>query len=92
MNAAYEGLCQTWWKNGPFHAWLPREKALLIEDAAALEKIDSRTVDQGVMLGIPAEGYRSTASLSAAHEFLRRANEVFSKRNRAPEIFQGLGN
>ena len=85
MNEAYEGLCTTWWKNGPFHAWLAKEKAFLIENAAVWEKNDKAGVEQNaLMLGISADGYRSTAALSATRNFLRKADEIFSKRWSAP--------
>ena len=81
MNSAYEGLCKTWWKNGPFHAWLDKEKALLIEDAAVWEKNEKAGTEQkALMLGVNTDGYRSTASLSAARDFTHRAKDIFAKR------------
>jgi len=89
INAAYQGLCKTWWKNGPFHAWLGKEKAFLIEDAAVWEKNDKAAAEQNaMMLGVSADGYRSTAPLSAARDFMRKANEIFGKRWGAPRKYE----
>jgi hypothetical protein len=80
MNANYEALCETWWKDGPFHAWLVRHKQFLIEDAAEQDKSSAASVKNFELMGIPAEDYRSTASLQAAHAYLQRATQIFNKR------------
>jgi hypothetical protein len=80
MNANYETLCETWWKNGPFHDWLARDRQFLIEDAAEQEKLSATTIRNYELTGVPTADYRSTVSLEAAHAYLQKATQIFNKR------------
>lgn len=89
-NRAYEGLCANWWPTGPFHEWFARYKQFKIEEAAHwVEYSETNKLNYEVM-GIAADGYRSTEELKAPIEYLRRANEVFFKREHAP-VSEELG-
>lgn len=83
-NRAYEGQCAKWWKTGPFHDWFARFRQFQIEVAVQqAEHVETIKLNYEVM-GITADQYRSTADLHAPIEYLRRASDVFFKRQYAP--------
>jgi hypothetical protein len=89
-NRAYEGLCAKWWPTGPLHDWFARYKQFKIDEAAHwVEQAETGKLNYEVM-GIAADNYRSTADLDAPIEYLRRASEVFLKRQHAP-VSEELG-
>jgi len=80
MNASYEALCETWWKNGPFHDWLARHRQVLIEEAREQDAALPSTIRTYELMGIAVDEYSSTASLQAANEHMQKAANVFGRR------------
>jgi len=84
-NRAYDSLCTRWWKEGgAFHSWFAEFKAFQIEFATQQDEYAETTKLNYEIMGIPTDQYRSTGYLSAPIEYLRRAAQVFPKRNYAP--------
>jgi hypothetical protein len=83
-NRAYEGLCASWWQTGPFHDWLARYKQFKIEEAAHWVEYSQTNKLNYEVMGIAADGYRSTEDLKAPIEYMGRVGEVFWKREHAP--------
>jgi hypothetical protein len=84
-NRAYEGLCTSWWKDGgAFHAWFTEFRQYQVEWATFNdENAEAEKLSYEVM-GIAADAFRPTYSLQAPMEYLRRANQVFSRRYPGP--------
>lgn len=80
MNASYEALCETWWRDGPFHDWLARHRQALIEEAKKQDAALPATVRTYELMGIAVDAYSSTASLEAANEHMQTAADIFAKR------------
>lgn len=84
-NQSYESLCNLWWKEGgAFHAWATEFRQFQIELAAQQDEYAATTTINYEIMGVGADQYRPTNSLGAASEYLRRAAQVYSKRNFAP--------
>jgi len=84
-NRAYDSLCTRWWKEGgAFHSWFAEFKEFQIEFAAQQDEYADTTKVNYEIMGIPTDQYRPTWYLSAPIEYLRRAVQVFPKRNFAP--------
>lgn len=80
MNASYEALCETWWRDGPFHDWLARQRQVLIEEAREQDAALPATIRTYELMGIAVDGYSSTASLEAANEHMQTAAAIFGRR------------
>jgi hypothetical protein len=90
QNRTFEGLCAKWWNTGPFHDWFARYRQFKIEEAAHwVEHAETNKLNYEVM-GIAADGYRSTADLEAPIDYLNRAGQVFFKREHSP-VSEELG-
>lgn len=83
-NAAYERLCGSWWKTGPLRDWLGAYKAYLVEQIPKQQALDDAGNAMWVMFGVSTAGYRSTAAPDAVLKYMKRAEEVFGKREAAP--------
>ena len=79
MNADYDQLCGTWWNNGPFHAWLARDREFLQKIAADAVAQDV-TLKEYAIYGIPTDGYHPRDELQAVEKYLGQAEQVFNKR------------
>jgi hypothetical protein len=80
-NAEYERLCASWWKAGPFHAYLGQYRTFLEkQQAPAQAKEDENKKFQLDLAGVPTATYASTADMRAAREFIDRAKTIFEKR------------
>lgn len=84
QNRAYEGLCASWWKTGPFHDWFARFKQFKIEEAGIWAEHAETMKLNFEMTGITADQYRSTDDLKGPVDYLRRATEVFFQRRWGP--------
>ena len=86
-NAAYEQLCAKWFRDpkSPFLVHLADLKRFLVEDAIpygeAVERTDRLNFQ---VFGIPATGYRTTATSDAVKEYLEVAGRVFDARLAEP--------
>lgn len=83
-NVRYAAVCEQWWKDGPFHAWLLKYGTYFQEVAAAEKMLEPAILDNYKVFSIEAGSYRSTADLKAARDFLNRARTVFFKREAGP--------
>lgn len=81
-NAAREKACAPFFgADGAFHRWLAAYRAEVIETLIATEVAsDAALVAQMKAMDLPGGGYRSTAPLRRAQEFLRRASDVYGVR------------
>ena len=84
-NRAYDSLCAQWWQEGgAFHAWLTEFRQYQADYAAQQDEYAATTTINYQILGIPRDRYRPTNDLGAASEYLRRAAQVYSKRQQGP--------
>lgn len=90
INARYEALCASWWKDGPFHEWLARHRQAMIEEARTQDESLPATIRTYELMGIDVDGYSSTATLRAVNEHISTAVRIFGKRrsgvSRPPDI------
>ena len=86
-NKAYETTCAEWWgASGQFHGWMNRHKQNLVERIPKQEEADVLGVGFMVALvGTPTNSFKSTATMEAALEHIRKAINVFDKRARRPD-------
>lgn len=85
QNRAYDSLCPGWWKEGgAFHTWFADFKQFQIEWGAQQDQFAADQKLNYEVMGISADQYRSTYYLSGPIEYLRRAPQVFFKRDHGP--------
>lgn len=89
-NQAYDQLCVSWWKAGPFHAWFAEFKQYQIEWGAQQDEQAAAVKLNYEVMGIATGAFRPTYSLRAPIEYLRLAPQVFSNRKVAP-VSEELG-
>jgi len=89
-NQAYDQLCVSWWKAGPFHAWFAEFKQYQIEWGAQQDEHSETAKLNYEAMGIATDAFRPTYSLRAPIEYLRLAPQVFSNRKIAP-VSEELG-
>jgi len=89
-NQAYDQLCASWWKAGPFHDWFTEFKQYQIEWGAQQDEHGDTAKLNYEVMGIATDAYRPTYSLRAPIEYLRLAPQVFSNRKIAP-VSEELG-
>lgn len=86
-NKAYETTCAEWWgASGQFHGWMNRHKQNLVERIPRQEEAD--VLGAGFMValvGTPTSSFKSTAAMDMALEHIRKAINVFGKRQRRPD-------
>lgn len=91
-DAAYVANCAQWWgATGPFHAFMKRYKTYLVqEQIPSVQKlIDQPKLDQYKLLKIPANGYRTTADIEAATDYMKMASTLFARRDLYPQCRPG---
>jgi hypothetical protein len=86
-NAAYEKVCAEWWAaTGPYHGWLRRYRAHLVEDQIPYRE-ESERVAAGflvVLVGTPTASFEPTATLVALEEYMGKTAEVLARRRPEP--------
>src|SRR5688572_1746643 len=86
-NGAYEQHCAKWFRDpkSPFLVYLADLKRFLVEDAIPYGESAERTEPLNFQVfGIPATGYRTTATSDAVKEYLEVAGRVFDPRLAEP--------
>lgn len=86
-DAAYVANCAQWWTaSGPVHAFMNRYKTYLVQERIPYYKknFDEVTLKQFKLLGVPADGYRTTADYEAAIDYMKMASTLFGHRQYSP--------
>jgi hypothetical protein len=93
-NGEYEQVCSTWWQaSGPFQSWLKRYRDHLVQDHIPwLEQAgEAGAGNLALYADTSAAGYKSTATMDAVVDYMRRAGEVFNNREREPFKLEEYG-
>jgi hypothetical protein len=82
-DAAYVANCAQWWSaTGGIQAYMTRYKDYLVQERIPYEKklIDEARLNNFKMLGVSAEGYRTTTDIEAAIDYMKMASSLYGQR------------
>jgi hypothetical protein len=84
-SAAYERLCAEWWQPGPFATWLKEYRRYLTDERAPRERdLSDKSKQQFDIQGVDTSGYRSTAEMDAARDYLQKMQRIYAERLQKP--------
>lgn len=88
-NTEREKACAEWWQaSGPFHAWFKRYRDYLIQDHIPWQEQNDQAALGFVALATDSTSvpYKSTATMKAVADYMKRAAEVFGNRPDGPMV------
>ena len=86
-NEAYKAYCQKWFvePTSPFLGYLAEYKTYLVEKEVVADELAFQgQLVHFEMFGVPLNGFKSTASLEATAQYLKKVDEIFRSRQEEP--------
>jgi hypothetical protein len=86
-DAAYVANCAQWWSaTGGFQAYMKRYKDYLVQERIPYEKklVDEARLNNFKLMGVSADGYRTTTDFEAAIDYMKMASTLYGQRMADP--------